>query len=60
MGPLFFPSIASLIVLGILPEIFRSVFKFERKNFAESSENIKEITIYMIQIAFGYGAISCI
>lgn len=60
MGPLFLPSIASLIALGLLPEIFRKVFQFKREDFFDSTENLKQISVAMIVIALGYGAISCI
>ena len=60
MGPLFFQSILSLIVLGCLPEIAKLIFKFERADFAESTANIRKIAIIMILIAFGYGLISLI
>jgi hypothetical protein len=60
MGPLFFPSIISLVILGIIPEVYRKIFKFERADFAESAKRLKSISIYMILIALGYGAISAI
>ncbi|MHA1426773.1 MAG: hypothetical protein ACTSQI_12370 [Candidatus Helarchaeota archaeon] len=60
MGPLFFHSIASLVIIGILPELARHIFKFERTDFAESTENLKKISLTMIVIAFGYGLISLI
>jgi len=60
LGPLFIPSIASLVILGLLPEIAHKIFKFERSNFAESTKNLKRISLLMIIIAFGYGLISLI
>ena len=60
MGPLFFPSIISLVILGLIPEVYRKIFKFERADFAESFKDLKSISIYMILIALGYGAISAI
>ncbi|NVM30110.1 MAG: hypothetical protein HWN65_14800 [Candidatus Helarchaeota archaeon] len=60
MGPLFLPSIISLIILGFLPEMAKKIFKFEREAFAESTKNIKKISLVMIFIAFGYGLISLI
>ena len=60
MGPLFFHSIISLIIFGLLPEIAKILFKFERENFSESTKNIKQITIVMTVVAFGYGLISLI
>lgn len=58
LGPLFVPSIVSLVILGLLPEIARQIFKFKRMHFAESTENLKKISLIMIIIAFGYGLIS--
>ncbi|MDD1778299.1 MAG: hypothetical protein LUQ65_09035 [Candidatus Helarchaeota archaeon] len=60
LGPLFIPSIVSLIILGLLPELARKIFKFDRSHFAESTENLKRISVIMIIIAFGYGLISLI
>ena len=60
LGPLFIPSIVSLIVLGLLPELARKIFKFDRSHFAESTENLTRISVIMIIIAFGYGLISLI
>lgn len=58
MGPLFVPSIISIAILGLLPEIAQKIFKFKRMHFAESTENLKKISLIMIIIAFGYGLIS--
>ncbi len=60
MGPLFLPSILSLVVLAIMPEVARKIFKFQRNAFAESTANIKKISLAMVIIAFGYGLISLI
>ncbi len=58
MGPLFFPSIMSLIILGLLPLLFRRGFQFKKEDLASSKENLKEISIFMIIIGYGYGLIS--
>jgi hypothetical protein len=60
LGPLFIPSIVSLIILGFLPEIAHRLFKFDRSSFAESTQNLKKISLIMIIAAFGYGLISLI
>ena len=60
MGPLFLPSILSLILLGLSPLLLQKRFHFRKEDLATSTDNIKEISIYMIIIAFGYGLISCI
>ncbi len=60
MGPLFFPSMISLIILGILPEINLKLFKFQRSDFADSTNNLKESSLIMLIISFGYGLISLI
>lgn len=60
MGPLFFPSIISLITLGLIPEIAKKIFNFTRDDFADSKANIVKISVIMIFIAFGYGLISLI
>lgn len=60
LGPLFFHSIVSLIILGLLPELFKLIFKFNRKDFAESTDQIKSIIFGMVLVAFGYGLISTI
>ena len=60
MGSLFIPSILSILTLGLMPELFKVIFKFERSDFSESTTNISRITIFMVVIAFGYGAISCV
>jgi len=58
MGPLFFYSILSLVILGLLPIIFGKFFQLKDEDFASSTDNLKEISICMIIIAFGYGLIS--
>ena len=60
MGPLYFPSILSLVLLGLTPLILSKIFEFEKEDLAGSTDNIKQILICMITIAFGYGLISCI
>ncbi len=60
MGPLFIPSIASLILLGLIPEIAKAIFKFKRTDFAESTQNLPKISLLMVMVAFGYGLISLI
>jgi hypothetical protein len=60
MGPLFIPSIVSLIILGLLPLLFRRFFQLEKESLAASKDNLKEILIFMVIIAFGYGLISTI
>jgi len=63
MGPLFPHSIISLIILGFLPDISKKIFKLKEKNeddFAESTKNMKEISLIMIAASFGYGLISLI
>ncbi len=60
MGALFIPSILSLILLGLLPTLFSKTFKIPRDALAVNTENLKEISITMILIAFGYGLISVV
>ncbi len=60
MGVLYFPSILSLVLLGLSPFILRKIYKFEKEDLAASTDNIKNILICMIIIAFGYGLISTI
>ncbi|HUX98176.1 MAG TPA: hypothetical protein VMV49_01360 [Candidatus Deferrimicrobium sp.] len=60
MGPLFIPSICSLIILGFLPEIAKRLFQFKKDAFAESTTNIKQISLLMVAVAFGYGLFSLI
>ena len=60
MGPLFVHSIISLVILGIIPEISKIIFKFKREDFAESTSKFKEFSALMILAAFGYGLISLI
>lgn len=60
MGVLYFPSILSLVLLGLSPLLLGRIFKFEKEDLASSTDNMKEIIICMVTIAFGYGLISCI
>ncbi|MHA1360452.1 MAG: hypothetical protein ACTSRC_20200 [Candidatus Helarchaeota archaeon] len=60
MGPLFIPSILSLVILGIIPYIAKALFKFGQEGFANSTENLPKISLIMILVAFGYGLISLI
>jgi len=60
MGSLFFPSILSLFLLGLSPLLLGKIFHFGKEDLATSTDNMKEISICMIIIAFGYGLISCI
>ena len=60
MGPLFIPSIASLILLGMLPALFKKVFSLGREDLAINTEYFKEISMILIIIAFGYGLVSVI
>ncbi len=59
MGPLFFPSILSLVALGFSPFIFKKVFNFN-DGFSQSKVNLKRNLIYMCLLAYGYGLISCV
>ncbi|MHA1697101.1 MAG: hypothetical protein ACTSXT_04080 [Candidatus Helarchaeota archaeon] len=58
MGPLFFQSIISLIVLGLSPFFIKKIFKLKSSDFFSSKENLKSNSIVVIIIAFGYGLIS--
>ncbi|MHA1380892.1 MAG: hypothetical protein ACTSRG_21205 [Candidatus Helarchaeota archaeon] len=58
IGPMFFPSIISLIIIGLIPELFRIVFKFNKKDFSISKQNLHKQLIIIIASAFGYGAVS--
>jgi len=58
MGPLFFPSIISLIIIGLIPEFFRISFKFSKDNFSISKKNLNKQLILIISSAYGYGAVS--
>lgn len=60
MGPLFIPSILSMITLGISPAIFKRIFSLKKDRFAQSTKNIKEIVVYATLLAFGYGLVSTI
>lgn len=61
MGPLFFHSIASIIVLGVFPEIAKKAFKFQDDGFfSEKSPDLKNTVLIMVIVAFGYGLISSI
>jgi hypothetical protein len=60
LGPLFIPSILSLIILGALPYIAKGIFKLGDECFADSTENLRKITLVMILVAFGYGLVSLI
>ncbi|TFG18851.1 MAG: hypothetical protein EU533_07370 [Promethearchaeota archaeon] len=58
MGPLFFPSIFSLIALGLIPYVFRAYFKLDKKAFASSTNNFWSFFSTMAFIAYGYGLVS--
>jgi len=60
MGSLFFPSIASLVVLGCIPAIASKVFKLDRNEFASNTATFKKTAIPMAIAAFGYGLVSSI
>jgi len=60
IGPLYFPSILSLVLLGLSPLILGRVFEFKKDDLAGSTDNMKRIILCMITVAFGYGLISCI
>ncbi|MHA1265999.1 MAG: hypothetical protein ACTSRS_12275 [Candidatus Helarchaeota archaeon] len=60
LGPLFLPSILSIIVLGFVPNIARKIFQISRKEFAASTANFRKISFMMICFAYGYGLISLI
>ncbi len=60
MGPLFIPSILSLVILGSIPYIAKALFKFGERGFANSTENLPKISLIMILVAFGYGLVSLI
>lgn len=60
LGPLFIPSIISLVILGLIPELAKKLFHFERSGFAESTQHLSKITLLMCLVAFGYGLISLI
>jgi len=60
MGPLFFPSILSLVVLGLLPYLFKTYWGLEKEAFADSTRNIFSFNSSMIFIAYGYGLVSLI
>jgi hypothetical protein len=58
MGSLFFHSILSLIIIGLLPELFKIIFKFDKEDFAISKKNIDKEIFIVVLSAFGYGAVS--
>lgn len=60
IGPLYFPSILSLLLLGLSPFLLGKIFEFQKEDLAGSTDNIKQILLCMITIAFGYGLVSCI
>ncbi|MBD3230420.1 MAG: hypothetical protein GF329_19730 [Candidatus Lokiarchaeota archaeon] len=60
MGPLFLPSIISLIIIGVIPDIIKRIYGLKGKDLAQSTKNISIISIFMILIGFGYGLISLI
>lgn len=60
MGPLFFPSILSLVFIAIAPDIIKKIYGLKSADFAQSTKNIKKISVYMILIGYGYGLVSLI
>ena len=58
MGPLFFASILSLAVLGLIPYILKAYFKLGKKDFASSINHLHSFTFTMVFIAYGYGLVS--
>lgn len=60
MGNLFLPSILSLVFIGIAPDIIKKIYGLKSFHFAQSTKNIKKISIYMILVGYGYGLISLI
>ncbi len=60
MGPLFFHSMLSLIVIGLLPELFKIIFKFNKEDFAISKKNIDKEIFIVVLSAYGYGAVSAL
>lgn len=60
MGPLFWPSILSLFILGALPFVFKRYFKFESEHLAASRKNFFSFSFTMVFVAYGYGLVSLI
>jgi hypothetical protein len=60
MGPLFVPSIVSLIALGLTPYFVRNRCKLDANVFFTSRSELGRNIAILAIIAFGYGLVSCI
>ncbi|MEX2684976.1 MAG: hypothetical protein Q6373_025600 [Candidatus Sigynarchaeota archaeon] len=60
MGPLYAPSIASLVAFGIIPFLVKWKCKLDSSAFAASREGLPRNLVIVAVIAFGYGLVSCI
>lgn len=60
MGSLFWPSILSVIFLGLGPTFIRFGFKLPADSFAGSTVSVKQNVPLMGAIAFYYGLLSCL
>nr|MDO8085153.1 hypothetical protein [Candidatus Sigynarchaeum springense] len=60
MGPLYAPSIASLVAFGIVPILVMRACKLGSSAFAASREGLPRNLAIVAVIAFGYGLVSCI
>jgi hypothetical protein len=60
MGPLFVPSIVSLITFGLTPYLVKNRCKLDANAFATSRSGLGKSTAIVAVIAFGYGLVSCI
>jgi len=60
MGPLFAPSMASLVALGTVPFIARARWHLEKSDMTTSRAGLPRNIALAATIAFGYGLVSCI
>ncbi len=60
MGPLYAPSIASLVAFGIVPILVKRWCKLSSTAFAVYREGLPRNLAIIAVIAFGYGLVSCI
>ena len=60
IGPLFAPSIGSLIVLGIIPELVRKRLNLDQDAFFNDRRSFKQYVPFLAIAAFGYGLVSTI
>lgn len=60
MGPLFFHSMLSLLILGIIPFLLKKAYNLEEGAFSISKYKLQIIHPIMVIIAYGYGLVSII